>query len=98
MFGGPGRGAPLASGDAQRVRDACLRSLKERLLERSNIIQYRLDDKNARLSKKQATFQRNAAHDGGDPAEKAEFEKFAHESPRVQSAVDICAMACCLLL
>ena len=36
----------------------------------------RLNDKNARLSKRQAAFQRNATLDG-DLAKKSEFEKFA---------------------
>jgi hypothetical protein len=55
---------------------------KERLLERANINQNRLNDENGLLSKRQATFQSNATRDGDPPAEKAEFEKFAH-IPRV---------------
>jgi len=63
LVGRPGRGASLASGDAQRVRGACSRGLKERLLERANTIQNQLKGEIARLSNRQATFQRNAARD-----------------------------------
>ena len=78
--GGGARGdQPLQKDDASRVRAACLKSLKERLLERANIIQNKLNDENAKLSKRQATFQRNAGKDG-DPAAEAEFEKFCADS------------------
>jgi hypothetical protein len=75
-----GRGASaLPREEAQKVRDACLKSLKERLLERANIIQNRLNEENAKLSKRQATFQRNAARDG-DPAAEEEFERFCSDA------------------
>ena len=77
--GGPRGDQPLSKEDAARVRAACLKSLKERLLERANIIQNKLNDENAKLSKRQATFQRNAGKDG-DPAAEAEFEKFCADS------------------
>jgi hypothetical protein len=64
LAGGPGRGAPLACGDAQHMRDTCLRSLKKKLLERASTIQNKLKGEIARLSNRQATFQRNAARDG----------------------------------
>merc|ERR1711967_187174 len=35
-----------------KAREACLRALKERLLERANIIQTRLDEENSLLAKK----------------------------------------------
>lgn len=41
--------------EAQFARNSCLRSLKERLVERANIIMTRLNDENARLAKRQAT-------------------------------------------
>ena len=51
--------------------------VKERLLERANIIQRRLDDENSQLQKKQAAFQRSRDHvDGADE----EFEKFCSEA------------------
>mmetsp|Transcript_10574 Transcript_10574/g.24612 ORF Transcript_10574/g.24612 Transcript_10574/m.24612 type:complete len:966 (+) Transcript_10574:92-2989(+) len=77
---GSGKGKPnLSKEEAVRVRDACLRSLKDRLLERANIIQNRLNDENARLSKRQATFQRNAGREA-DPLAEADFEKFCAEA------------------
>jgi len=63
--------------EAQGARDACLKALKERLLERANIIQRRLDEENAQLAKKQAAFQRSRDHvEGADE----EFEKFCSEA------------------
>ncbi len=63
--------------EAQSARDSCLKALKERLLERANIIQRRLDEENAQLAKKQAAFQRSRDHvEGADE----EFEKFCSEA------------------
>lgn len=64
--------------EAQRAHDACLKSLKERLLERANIIQTRLNEENQKLARKQATFQRNQRENDTD-AEEA-FEKYCSES------------------
>ena len=64
--------------EAQRARDACLKSLKDRLLERANIIQTRLNEENAKLAKRQATFQRNQRDN--DPSAEEEFEKFCSEA------------------
>lgn len=64
--------------DAQRARDSCLKSLKERLIERANIIMTRLNDENAKLAKKQATFQRNQRDN--DPAAEEDFERFCSEA------------------
>mmetsp|Transcript_69999 Transcript_69999/g.195823 ORF Transcript_69999/g.195823 Transcript_69999/m.195823 type:complete len:880 (-) Transcript_69999:41-2680(-) len=77
--GGANAGGQLSREDAQRARDSCLKSLKDRLLERANIIQNRLNHENGVLSKKQATFQRNSSRDN-DPAAEAEFEKFCSEA------------------
>ena len=49
---------PSLSRGADRARKACLGALKDRLLERANIIQGRLDTENANLAKRQAAFQR----------------------------------------
>jgi hypothetical protein len=63
--------------EAQNSRDACLKALKERLLERANIIQRRLDEENATLAKRQAAFQRSRDHvEGADE----KFEKFCSEA------------------
>jgi hypothetical protein len=69
---------PLSRDEALQAREACLRSLKDRLVERANIIQSRLDEENAALSKKQATFQRNRDH--MDPADEAEYERYCQEA------------------
>lgn len=62
---------------AKTARTACLQALKERLLERADIIQKRLDDENAKLAKKQAAFQRSRDHvDGADE----EFEQFCSKA------------------
>ncbi|RHZ03420.1 hypothetical protein DYB31_016462, partial [Aphanomyces astaci] len=71
---GGGRKQVLSRDDAHNVRDMCLKNLKERLLERANIIQTRLDKENAALAKKQAAFQRSQReHD-------QEFERFCSET------------------
>ncbi|CAM9372592.1 unnamed protein product [Chrysoparadoxa australica] len=62
---------------AQRARDACLKALKDRLLERANIINTRLNEENSALAKKQAAFQRN--HRDNDATAEEEFEKFCSE-------------------
>jgi len=71
--------AAITRDEAQRARDNCLKSLKDRLLERANIIQNRLNEENARLSKRQATFQRNSSREN-DPVAEEEFEKFCSEA------------------
>jgi len=64
--------------EAHNVRDLCLKNLKERLLERANIIQTRLDKENSSLAKKQAAFQRSQRdHDQGSDEE---FERFCSET------------------
>ncbi|GAB9464868.1 hypothetical protein Gpo141_00002292 [Globisporangium polare] len=68
----------LSKEDAQTVREMCLRNLKERLLERANIIQARLDKENSLLAKRQAAFQRSQReHDQGTDEE---FERFCSET------------------
>ena len=67
-----------AAGQALGAREACLRSLKDRLVERANIVQSRLDEENAALSKKQAAFQRNRDH--MDPNDEADYERYCQEA------------------
>lgn len=68
----------LSKDEAMAVREMCLRNLKERLLERANIIQGRLDKENALLAKRQAAFQRSQReHDQGTDEE---FERFCSET------------------
>lgn len=62
---------------AQNIREQCLKALRDRLIERSAIIQRRLDEENGALAKKQAQFQRNRDHvDGAEE----EFEQFCQEA------------------
>ncbi|KAJ1445509.1 hypothetical protein M885DRAFT_549673 [Pelagophyceae sp. CCMP2097] len=70
--------ADVAYDEAQHARDSCLKSLRERLIERANIIMTRLNEENAKLSKKQATFQRNQRDN--DPQAEEDFEKFCSEA------------------
>ena len=64
--------------EAMKAREACLRALKSRLLERANIIQTRLDNENQKLAKRQAAFQRSQRdHDQGTDEE---FELFCSET------------------
>ena len=69
---------PLSREEALQARDSCLRSLKDRLVERANIVQSRLDEENAALSKRQAAFSRNRDH--MDPSDEAEYERYAQEA------------------
>ena len=64
--------------EAQRVRDACLKALKDRLLERANIIQERLNQENKKLAKKQEQFQRSQRE--GDTSGEEEFEQYSTEA------------------
>lgn len=69
---------PLTREEALKVRDDCLRSLKDRLVERATIVQSRLDEENAALSKRQASFQRNRDH--MEPSDEAEYERYCQEA------------------
>jgi len=69
---------PLIREDALQAREACLRSLKDRLVERANIVQSRLDEENQALSKRQAAFQRNRDH--MDPSDEQEYERYCQEA------------------
>ena len=43
---------------AQAVKDACLKALKERLIDRAHIIETRLEEEQAALTKRQLGYQR----------------------------------------
>ena len=60
------------------VRDKCLKALKDRLIERANIIQARHDEETAALAKRQANFQRD--RDQMSQEEEEEYEKACEES------------------
>ncbi len=61
-----------------QVREKCLRALKDRLIERANIIQARLDEDTANLSKRQAAFNRD--RDQMSQEEEEEYERAVEES------------------
>lgn len=56
------KSSPVDSVEAQRARDSCLRHMKERLIERANIIMTRLNEENAKLAKRQATSHAEPTH------------------------------------
>ena len=58
---------------AFKVKEACLKSLKERLIEKAGIIQQRLDDETQMLGKKQSAYQRDK-----DQMSKEEEEEYVH--------------------
>jgi hypothetical protein len=63
--------------EALEVRQTCLDSYKARLVERANIIQARLNEENAKLSRKQEQFQRSQRE--GDMSTE-EYEKYCTEA------------------
>ena len=69
---------PLDRQEALKARDECLHALKDRLVERATIVQSRLDEENAALSKRQATFQRNRDH--MEASDEAEYEQYCQEA------------------
>ncbi len=67
---------PLSKVAARSVRDACLRGFKERLIERGNIMQARLDKAKRELFASQETYQ---AKRGRTLQEKNAFEKLCSD-------------------
>jgi hypothetical protein len=63
--------------EALDVRQTCLDACKARLVERTNIIQARLNDENAKLSRKQEQFQRSQRE--GDLSTE-DYEKYCTEA------------------
>jgi hypothetical protein len=68
---------PLTRRQALMVKEECLSSLKERLLERANIIQQHLDEEQSRLHARQAMFKRQAGTGSLEASE--EFNQFSEE-------------------
>lgn len=72
-------GKALTRKQALQAKEECLKSLKERLLERANIIQAHLDGENEKLKQRQAVYNRSAGT--GDMTEAdEEFAKFYEET------------------
>jgi hypothetical protein len=46
--------------EAIAVKEACLKSLKERLIDKANIIQYRLDELNTDYQRRQLIYSKNS--------------------------------------
>eukprot|EP00741_Cyanophora_paradoxa_P015016 tig00020830_g14487.t1 len=72
------QGKPLNRDAALKVKDGCLKALKERLIERANIIQSRLDEENSNLLKRQNAYQRNRDH--LDKNEEEEYERYCQDA------------------
>ncbi|KAL6761433.1 hypothetical protein V8C86DRAFT_3131553 [Haematococcus lacustris] len=64
--------------ESLQVREKCLKALKDRLIERANIIQARLDEESAALAKRQQNYQRD--RDQMTVEEEEEYERAVEES------------------
>ena len=69
-------GQSMTKAEAMDVRERCLKGLKDRLIERANIIQARHDEETAALAKRQANFQRDR-----DQMSRAEEEEYDRAGP-----------------
>lgn len=69
---------PLTRRQAQQAKDECLATLKERLLERANIIQQHLDDETTKLHQRQSLFKRQAGSGAVEASE--EFNRFSNQA------------------
>lgn len=72
-----GLSKPLTRRQAQQAKDECLGSLKERLLERANIIQSHLDEETTKLHTRQSLFKRQAGSGAVEASE--EFNRFSNQ-------------------
>ncbi|KAJ3271632.1 hypothetical protein HDV01_006502 [Terramyces sp. JEL0728] len=68
----------LSRDDMVSVKDACLKSLRERLVEKANIIQRRLDEVTAEYQKRQLAYSRNA--DSMTVEDTEAYVKFCNEA------------------
>lgn len=68
----------LSKEDAQTVKDACLKSLKERLIEKANIIQGKLEEITSEYQRRQLAYSRNA--DSMTVEETDEYVHFCNEA------------------
>eukprot|EP00842_Homolaphlyctis_polyrhiza_P004040 jgi/Hompol1/4637/HPOL_001817-RA len=85
----------LSREDALTVKDACLKSLKERLIEKANIIQGRLDEVTAEYQKRQLVYSRNA--DSMTVEETDDYVRFCNDALfRIHILEKRLAKACCL--
>ncbi|KAJ3378839.1 hypothetical protein HDU84_007250 [Entophlyctis sp. JEL0112] len=68
----------LGRAESIAVKEACLKSLKERLIEKANIIQGRLEEVTAEYQRRQLAYSRNA--DSMTVEETDEYVKFCNDS------------------
>ncbi|KAI9350126.1 hypothetical protein BDR26DRAFT_851892 [Obelidium mucronatum] len=68
----------LGRSETVAIKDACLKSLKERLIEKANIIQGRLEEVTAEYQRRQLAYSRNA--DSMTVEETDEYVKFCNDS------------------
>ncbi|KAJ3068850.1 hypothetical protein HK102_007056 [Quaeritorhiza haematococci] len=68
----------LTKEEAIAVKDACLKNLKERLIDKANIIQSRLDELSAEYQRRQIAYSRNA--DDMSAQETEEYVRFCNEA------------------
>ncbi|KAJ3109852.1 hypothetical protein HDU97_000082 [Phlyctochytrium planicorne] len=68
----------LTREEAVSVKDSCLKSLKERLIEKANIIQGRLEEVTAEYQRRQLAYSRNA--DSMTVEETDEYVRFCNEA------------------
>eukprot|EP00163_Fabomonas_tropica_P007385 TRINITY_DN1710_c0_g1_i2.p1 TRINITY_DN1710_c0_g1~~TRINITY_DN1710_c0_g1_i2.p1 ORF type:complete len:683 (-),score=196.63 TRINITY_DN1710_c0_g1_i2:121-2169(-) len=71
-------GKVLPRDEALKAKNACLQGLKERLIERANIIQQRLDEENAELVRRQTAYTRKQDHI--DKAEEEEYFRYCNDA------------------
>mmetsp|Transcript_26582 Transcript_26582/g.52378 ORF Transcript_26582/g.52378 Transcript_26582/m.52378 type:complete len:730 (-) Transcript_26582:206-2395(-) len=71
-------GKPLTRREAMQAKDDCLATLKERLLERANIIQRHLDDENSKLHQRRTMFKRQTG--AGSVENDEDFTKYYEEA------------------
>ncbi|KAJ3015324.1 hypothetical protein HKX48_004663 [Thoreauomyces humboldtii] len=68
----------LTREEAFLVKDACLKNFKERLIDKANIIQNRLDDVTAEYQRRQLAYSRNA--DSMTPEETETYVRFCNDA------------------
>ncbi|KAI9224825.1 hypothetical protein BC828DRAFT_372431 [Blastocladiella britannica] len=68
----------MSKDEANAVRESCLRSLRERLVEKSNIIQRRYEEETAAYQRRQQQYSKNA--EGMTPQETDEYVTFCNEA------------------
>jgi hypothetical protein len=66
--------------EAQKAKDACLKALKDRLIDRAHIIETRLEEEQAALTKRQVGYQRQDNKGDKGDSESEEYERYVNEA------------------